>query len=578
MQVCGISSLEARKGGHGAPFRKVRLSWLAFLLCTAGYAAPTVADSLLYLKDSRFTVPIELDPGVTSQVSEIRLFVSNDRGRSWKHLRTVKPTLKAFEFQSQGDGEFWFAVASVDLKGRVQPEIHALAPDVKVVIDTKAPVIEIAPLSGRPGKVGVTWKVTDANLDVRSMKLLIRGEQDTAWRELPVLRQADGQTDWPSARDEAYAARLIVSDHAGNENSAQIDVPPAELPAQADWGGGRAHLPTSPIMPSAEMEPATSGLSPRSLPPRHVAAIIESQKAGSHPASEFAPIRSNTKTASSAWEQQSIPPHDATRPVFTPIPSNELPQLMRTVPTPAPLTQSRAPIAATTSPIAQTSAFSSPSETTDKIPLVGSRSFAMHYQLRNVGPAGVSKVEIYLTQDNGQTWQRFAEDADRTPPFEVTLPKDGRYGLSVVVTNAAGWHRPPKAGDRPQLFLEIDTTAPEAELYEPAPDPAGGNALVISWAARDARLGERPVSLFYAESREGARKPIQTGLSASGEHRWEIPTGTHHKVYLFLVAEDMSGNTSMAVTPQPVLIDFSRPEAVITTGDIALLPGASTTR
>ena len=219
-------------------------------------------------------------------------------------------------------------------------------------------------------------------------------------------------------------------------------------------------------------------------------------------------------------------------------------------------------------PVAQSRSSLLPAASTQAAPpalrprLTNSRTFRVNYQIADQGPAGVQKVELHYTDDKGKTWQLLGEDPDRVPPFDVTVPEEGSYGLYVGVTNPAGYADKPKAGTAPQLEVVVDITAPTAELYEPVPDPRSKDTLLISWAARDPHLSEAPVSLYFAEKPDGDLFEIATGLRAVDQYSWQVPQGCPYRVYLLLVAEDLAGNTSQAITPNPILVDFSRPKAV----------------
>jgi hypothetical protein len=184
---------------------------------------------------------------------------------------------------------------------------------------------------------------------------------------------------------------------------------------------------------------------------------------------------------------------------------------------------------------------------------------------------------MFYTKDNGVSWHLLGEDPDRTPPFEVDLPGEGRYGLGVVVTSPAGnGQRPPQAGDEPLIQVEVDTTAPEAELMRPVPDPQSPHeALLIGWSARDAHLSDRPVRLSYAVSPDGPWETISTDLPPEGQYRWQVPPRTPSEVFLKLSVVDMCNNEA-ATTPVPVLVDLSQPEAEVI--GIAILPEPETVR
>src|SRR5262249_12998571 len=60
--------------------------------------------------------------------------------------------------------------------------------------------------------------------------------------------------------------------------------------------------------------------------------------------------------------------------------------------------------------------------------IVGSTDIKIDYKLEDVGPSGVSLVELWFTRD-GRTWQRYGENSKKDPPFEAKLPGEGVYGL-----------------------------------------------------------------------------------------------------------------------------------------------------
>src|SRR4029079_7275118 len=49
--------------------------------------------------------------------------------------------------------------------------------------------------------------------------------------------------------------------------------------------------------------------------------------------------------------------------------------------------------------------------------LVGSRTFALEYDLDDAGRGGVSKVELWGSRDGGKTWSRYAQDDDNRSPL-----------------------------------------------------------------------------------------------------------------------------------------------------------------
>ena len=196
--------------------------------------------------------------------------------------------------------------------------------------------------------------------------------------------------------------------------------------------------------------------------------------------------------------------------------------------------------------------------------VINSPQMTLDYRVDRVGPSGVGAVDLYLTEDEGRTWRRYAEDADLQPPMVVNLPGEGVFGLRLVVTSKAGLgRRPPQEGDAPDMRVEVDTTAPIVKLYRPEPYKGRRDAIVLTWQASDDRnLATSPITLQWAERPDGEWKTIATDLTNSGRYVWTVAPNLV-RVYLRVVARDMAGNQGFDETADPILVDLTEPEAKI---------------
>src|SRR5262245_52277771 len=77
-------------------------------------------------------IPFGLDPAAQPPVQMLRLFASDDRGRSWHLVGEALPAAGAFEFRAPADGLFWLAVQTVTADGQAAPPANQLRPDMKV--------------------------------------------------------------------------------------------------------------------------------------------------------------------------------------------------------------------------------------------------------------------------------------------------------------------------------------------------------------------------------------------------------------------------------------------------------------
>jgi hypothetical protein len=187
-----------------------------------------------------------------------------------------------------------------------------------------------------------------------------------------------------------------------------------------------------------------------------------------------------------------------------------------------------------------------------------SRSLSLAYEVANVGPSKLAGVEVYFTQD-GQKWDRYRAVIPATGSVPVTVSEDGKFGFVLVARSQAGLSKPaPAAGDQPHLWVTVDTTRPQAELFEPAISGDNPGVVRLNWRVTDANLGDAPVALEWATT-PGQWHAIVTGLPGKGSYSWAPPEEAGDRVNLRLTATDLAGNVTQKTTPEPVVIDAKVP-------------------
>jgi hypothetical protein len=217
---------------------------------------------------------------------------------------------------------------------------------------------------------------------------------------------------------------------------------------------------------------------------------------------------------------------------------------------------------------------------------VNSHQVTLEYSVKRVGASGVGGFELWLTHNDGENWERYAMARDvqgeeltgrqkRTFEFRDKDDRpfsDGIFGLSLVVKSKAQLGRDPKPGDVPDLRIEIDTQPPEAQLYQPVPDPQHPDQVLLKWTAKDKNLGPTPIALEYAAQRDGPWLPIKLDLEnrgryttdvITGDYSWKIPAEVPVQVYLRLRVRDKAGNESIAATAEPQYVDLLVPEGAL---------------
>jgi hypothetical protein len=201
----------------------------------------------------------------------------------------------------------------------------------------------------------------------------------------------------------------------------------------------------------------------------------------------------------------------------------------------------------------------------------------LEFDVAKCGPTGLATAgDVYVTTDDGRTWSRSTVDVNAwsmpapvngAGPLRgsVTVPLDKEavvYGFVVIVKSKAGLGKaPPKPGDPPPLRVELDTTAPYAELKSPIVDPTQPDTLVLTWTATDAHLAAAPITLEWAADKGGPWRLIGDQLMPNaGRFNWRITPDMPPNVYLKMTVRDSVGNMSVAETDKPVLVDLSVPE------------------
>jgi hypothetical protein len=475
-------------------------------------AARAAEPEPLYYKSRAFRIPFTVEESDRPRIKEVQLFVSTDLGQSWKRAIQTTPEQPAFPtFRAPRDAEYWFAVRTLDLKGRLFPTDDAeVVPSMKVVVDTVAPTIELAAMGRRGERAQVRWEVADEHLNLESLVIQYKAEGALDWRQVPIKQPARiGAQEWDAGTAAPLVVRAWVDDRAGNRATADLRL--ADGIANAPDGGSpddRAFEPPPPIAP------ITSG-------------------GGGGPSGRF-----EGAAAPDAYAAQDRP----FEPGFEDgEPAAEAPR------------RGDGAGAAAGGP---------------RSLMVGSPRFALQYAVDDAGPDGPALVELWVTRDGGQTWSRQPEDADRRSPYEVDLGGEGTFGMWLVVQSAANMgDPPPRPGDRPQLWVEVDSTPPIVRLDPPrvGKDSALGKVL-ITWRVTDPHLGARPVLLSYRADRPDAPwTPIGDRLDNTGRYVWTVPPGVPARFHLRIDAVDTLGNRAFAESTAngPILVDRSRPRGRI---------------
>lgn len=245
------SAAAASFGAYMPSLRK----WSVLLIALAGVClllplrAQESTGGVIPSRFRTFRIPFNVGTG-GGQIRQVQLYVSTDQGRTWQPSATAPPEQGFFRFVAERDGQYWFAVQTLDLDNRVSPpNMQGAQPSLKVMVDTAAPAVQLQPLPPRANEVGVSWDVRDDNLEYLpndTVRLEYRPAGGLTWVPLNIPVGA-AQLYWNPQTPGAVEVRLQARDRAGNTTQATANVglgnnaanpnPGAANPGAANPGG-----------------------------------------------------------------------------------------------------------------------------------------------------------------------------------------------------------------------------------------------------------------------------------------------------------------------------------------------------
>lgn len=538
---------------------------------TSQASAPQTTTNLprpIYTSRQAFRIPFQSDPQEIARLGaqEVRLYVSQTRGQQWQPVQKVAPQTGKFDFRAASDGEYWFAVQTVARDGQLHPGGAVFQPGLIVVVDTTKPSLKIDLKQSEPGRIALEWSIEDANVDLASIVLEFTQTGMTDWQRIPVKPSATGQTSWAIPGGGLVMVKGRAKDSAGNEahSQYQVDIKPIGSqpnPALSTPAAGTPDF-NAPIAsgqnPLLTQAPALgqfglSGTQPSAIPPPGTA-----QSSGTNPMLGALPPRTGSPSAQPLPMGSPFGSATAgTAPGATgggfPLPGGNTPRWQQ---------QNVSSIPGTAN-TAQIPAYQPPAPVGHRT--VKSRQFNIDYRIDDIGPSGVSTIELFVSQNNGDKWYRYGIDEDHRSPFEVEVPSDGVYGFVMRVVSGAGLTDPaPQPGERPEISIVVDSSPPVVNLY-PLQQGTGADAnrIRITWKAGDQKLADRPIALSYAANPNGPWQQISDWLPNTGQYIWNVGQGIPPRLYVRVVARDAAGNLARVDTPQPVLVDLAKPTARI---------------
>jgi hypothetical protein len=196
--------------------------------------------------------------------------------------------------------------------------------------------------------------------------------------------------------------------------------------------------------------------------------------------------------------------------------------------------------------------------------LINRKCLTLNYEVKDVGPSGISGVELWYTRD-AKDWRRHESAPETKPPYHIEVQEEGLYGFTLLAKNGIGLSKePPHRGDLPQVWVEVDLTKPTVALTDVKPEVRGKEPMLnIQWKAGDKNLASHPITISYSEKADGPWQPMSSNLDNSGRYQWSLRPGSPATMYVRVEAKDLAGNVGIAQTPMPIHLDMVRPTVQI---------------
>ena len=199
-------------------------------------AIKTVGTSL-----SAFGVPFKVNADNASFI-EVQLYLSKDMGETWSFHSRQSTDQTDFAFQSEGDGEYWFCLKTLDRDRRLLPEGDP-QPELKIIVDTKKPTLDFRIQADAAGRVVCRWSAEDKNLLPNTLRILYQPVDSFGnakeWQPVPVHLNgtarvgvyADQLAWWPETSERQLNVVVEIKDIAGNTTQVNRQV----LVQQTGW-------------------------------------------------------------------------------------------------------------------------------------------------------------------------------------------------------------------------------------------------------------------------------------------------------------------------------------------------------
>jgi hypothetical protein len=376
-------------------------------------------------------LPIALQPDKVKNIRQLELHVSNDGGQVWQRVAAAPPTQKYFEFKAPADGRYWFHIVSEDLKGQKDPaNLVKEKPALKVLFDTKKPVVTITTAKWEGEFVTVTWKIDEQFPREDATRVYVQpvGIKDH-WQAVTVPANSPDGVKFRPGIAGPIVVRVEATDLVGHKGEATTEVREQKhLVASASLSSPALATPAGGVIPPIDANIAVGGPvaplpPPGNVTPASVPSVVvpPSIVPPSLPPPSMIPPSVPPPSVPPPGVAAPKPPALPTAPVVPPSKVEPVPPYVPpTVPTsphtPIPTFDPRTTLA----PSGAT-APSGPVIEESRAEVINALRFDLNYQVEQRGPSGISRVDLWVTRDDGKSWVWWSQHDGREAAVKVNL-------------------------------------------------------------------------------------------------------------------------------------------------------------
>src|SRR5262249_4534122 len=126
----------------------------------------------IYTNRTAFKLPLRVEEKDRPRLQEVQLYVRSGPQGTWEMKDRADPNKTEFIYRVAQEGEYWFAVVTIDKAGvKNPPDLAQEPPGLIVVVDKQPPDLEVRPVTASSGQALLQCEVRDANPDPSKTKL-----------------------------------------------------------------------------------------------------------------------------------------------------------------------------------------------------------------------------------------------------------------------------------------------------------------------------------------------------------------------------------------------------------------------